>query len=66
MEDPVKRKALETMVKTYGQTPKQLFSAPLQPRSVKSEPSLVKDILALTKQTGPRKSLGIFHFSSSL
>ena len=27
-EDPVKRKALETMVKTYGQTPKQLFTRP--------------------------------------
>ena len=27
-EDPVKRKAMETMVKTYGQTPKMLFSNP--------------------------------------
>nr|CAB3263579.1 lysosomal-trafficking regulator-like [Phallusia mammillata] len=28
VEEPVKRRALETMVKTYGQTPKQLFTSP--------------------------------------
>ncbi|XP_071961754.1 lysosomal-trafficking regulator-like isoform X2 [Antedon mediterranea] len=28
MEDPLKRRALETMIKTYGQTPKQLFRQP--------------------------------------
>ncbi|KAL5007985.1 hypothetical protein ScPMuIL_013566 [Solemya velum] len=28
IEEPVKRKAMETMVKTYGQTPKQLFRTP--------------------------------------
>ncbi|KAI4900261.1 hypothetical protein NFI96_016679 [Prochilodus magdalenae] len=27
VEDPVQRRALETMIKTYGQTPKQLFNA---------------------------------------
>uniref|UniRef100_A0A673CN00 Lysosomal trafficking regulator n=1 Tax=Sphaeramia orbicularis TaxID=375764 RepID=A0A673CN00_9TELE len=27
VEDPVQRRALETMIKTYGQTPRQLFSA---------------------------------------
>lgn len=25
VEDPVQRRALETMIKTYGQTPRQLF-----------------------------------------
>uniref|UniRef100_H2ZF70 BEACH domain-containing protein n=1 Tax=Ciona savignyi TaxID=51511 RepID=H2ZF70_CIOSA len=34
VEDPVKRTALETMVKTYGQTPKMLFPTPHPPRSV--------------------------------
>lgn len=28
VQDPVKRHALRTMVKTYGQTPKQLFRNP--------------------------------------
>ncbi|XP_033121073.1 lysosomal-trafficking regulator-like isoform X2 [Anneissia japonica] len=28
IEDPLKRRALETMIKTYGQTPKQLFRQP--------------------------------------
>lgn len=27
VEDPVQRRALETMIKTYGQTPRQLFPA---------------------------------------
>ncbi|XP_024863409.2 lysosomal-trafficking regulator isoform X1 [Kryptolebias marmoratus] len=27
VEDPVQRRALETMIKTYGQTPRQIFSA---------------------------------------
>ncbi|XP_078398112.1 lysosomal-trafficking regulator isoform X2 [Cetorhinus maximus] len=27
VEDPVQRRALETMIKTYGQTPRQLFTA---------------------------------------
>ncbi|XP_061142005.1 lysosomal-trafficking regulator isoform X3 [Syngnathus typhle] len=27
VEDPVQRRALETMIKTYGQTPRQLFNA---------------------------------------
>ncbi|XP_078452661.1 lysosomal-trafficking regulator isoform X1 [Lampetra planeri] len=27
VEDPVQRRALETMIKTYGQTPRQLFSS---------------------------------------
>lgn len=27
VEDPVQRRALETMIKTYGQTPRQLFHA---------------------------------------
>ena len=31
-EDPVKRNALETMIKTYGQTPRQLFTAPHPPK----------------------------------
>lgn len=26
VEDPVQRRALETMIKTYGQTPRQLFN----------------------------------------
>ncbi|OCT80071.1 hypothetical protein XELAEV_180268896mg, partial [Xenopus laevis] len=25
VEDPVQRRALETMIKTYGQTPRQIF-----------------------------------------
>lgn len=28
VEDPVQRRALETMIKTYGQTPRQLFQTP--------------------------------------
>ena len=28
IEDPVRRNALRTMIRTYGQTPKMLFSAP--------------------------------------
>jgi hypothetical protein len=31
IQDPLKRKAMETMIKTYGQTPKQLFDAPHPP-----------------------------------
>lgn len=27
VEDPVQRRALETMIKTYGQTPRQLFQS---------------------------------------
>ena len=30
--DPVKRQALETMIKTYGQTPRQLFTQPHPPK----------------------------------
>ncbi|XP_077974826.1 lysosomal-trafficking regulator-like [Styela clava] len=37
VEDPVKRKALETMIKTYGQTPKQLFMSPHPPKNIKTE-----------------------------
>ena len=37
VDDPVKRKALETMVKTYGQTPKMLFSNPHPGRFVGDE-----------------------------
>ena len=36
VEDELKRVALETMVKTYGQTPKKLFSTPHPPRSAPS------------------------------
>ena len=28
IEDPVRRRAVKTMIKTYGQTPKQLFKGP--------------------------------------
>ncbi|PAA57784.1 hypothetical protein BOX15_Mlig029130g3 [Macrostomum lignano] len=31
IDDPVRRRAIETMIKTYGQTPKQLFRSPHQP-----------------------------------
>ncbi|XP_064622032.1 lysosomal-trafficking regulator-like isoform X2 [Lineus longissimus] len=31
IQDPLKRKAMETMIKTYGQTPKQLFDSPHSP-----------------------------------
>ncbi|XP_070578950.1 lysosomal-trafficking regulator-like isoform X2 [Ptychodera flava] len=33
IEDRVKRRAIETMIKTYGQTPKQLFSNPHSQRA---------------------------------
>lgn len=33
VEDELKRVALETMVKTYGQTPRKLFPAPHPPRT---------------------------------
>ena len=32
-DDPVKRNALETMIKTYGQTPRQLFTSSHPPKS---------------------------------
>ena len=38
IEDPVERIALKTMIKTYGQTPKQLFKNKHPPRSVYSSP----------------------------
>jgi len=37
VDDPVKRKALETMVKTYGQTPKKLFNNPHPSRACGDE-----------------------------
>ena len=30
--DPVRQKALKTMIETYGQTPQQLFKSPHSPR----------------------------------
>ena len=36
VKDPLKRQALETMVKTYGQTPKMLFTQPHPARTVTS------------------------------
>ena len=40
--DPVKRTALETMIKTYGQTPKQLFTSPHPHRTKADIESLKK------------------------
>lgn len=40
--DPVKRTALETMIKTYGQTPKQLFTSPHPHRAKADIESLKK------------------------
>lgn len=39
--DPVKRKALETMIKTYGQTPRQLFTHP-HPAKLKTDIERIK------------------------
>jgi len=39
VEDELKRVALETMVKTYGQTPRKLFSQPHPPRTSNSDSS---------------------------
>jgi len=39
--DPVKRKAFETMIKTYGQTPRQLFTNP-HPAKLKSDIEKIK------------------------
>ena len=41
-QDPVKRQALETMIKTYGQTPRQLFTQP-HPAKLKSTISVESD-----------------------
>ena len=40
--DPVKRNALETMIKTYGQTPRQLFTTP-HPAKLKSTVEIEKN-----------------------
>ena len=32
ISDPLKRRAVETMIRTYGQTPKQLFKTPHRSR----------------------------------
>ena len=40
--DPVKRKALETMIKTYGQTPRQLFIS-AHPHKLKSDVEKLKN-----------------------
>ncbi|XP_064599745.1 lysosomal-trafficking regulator-like [Liolophura sinensis] len=37
IKDPVRRYAMKTMIKTYGQTPKQLFMSPHPPKSSTSE-----------------------------
>ena len=42
IEEPVRRRAVETMIKTYGQTPKQLFQG-LHPCRMDNELSLLQD-----------------------
>ena len=37
IEDPVRRNAIKTMIKTYGQTPKQLFKSAHPSRTIESE-----------------------------
>ena len=37
IEDPVRRNALKTMIKTYGQTPKHLFKNPHQVKQVRQK-----------------------------
>uniref|UniRef100_A0A1I8IUV6 BEACH domain-containing protein n=1 Tax=Macrostomum lignano TaxID=282301 RepID=A0A1I8IUV6_9PLAT len=66
IDDPVRRRAIETMIKTYGQTPKQLFRSPHQP-PVGSGASLwpgargfrrsIWKLLRLTRLPGPPQML---------
>ena len=39
VEDPVQQRALETMIRTYGQTPRQLFTVPHPSRCLARSPS---------------------------
>ena len=40
MEEPVRQKALRTMIETYGQTPQQLFLTPHSPQVARKSPAL--------------------------
>ncbi|XP_069116272.1 lysosomal-trafficking regulator-like isoform X2 [Argopecten irradians] len=49
VKEPLKRQALRTMVKTYGQMPKQLFKQP-HPQQGQPQPGILKQLIG---QTGP-------------
>ncbi|KAK6183248.1 hypothetical protein SNE40_010762 [Patella caerulea] len=51
INDPLKRHAMLTMIKTYGQTPKQLFRAP-HVSLAKSNDSLLSQIFSPTSNNG--------------
>ncbi|XP_076817532.1 lysosomal-trafficking regulator-like isoform X1 [Clavelina lepadiformis] len=59
VDDPVKRTALETMVKTYGQTPKMLFTTPHPARFVDGEDGRHGD-LTTPHSRGKASSAGSF------
>ena len=43
--DPLKRRALQTMIETYGQTPRKLFNAPHVQRFSKIAVSPLSDMI---------------------
>ncbi|XP_078001240.1 lysosomal-trafficking regulator-like [Glandiceps talaboti] len=46
IDDPVKRRAMETMIKTYGQTPRQLFTHP-HPHRTHPESSMYPEVTGM-------------------
>ncbi|OWF37617.1 Lysosomal-trafficking regulator [Mizuhopecten yessoensis] len=53
VKEHLKRQALRTMVKTYGQMPKQLFKLP-HPQQGQAQPGILKQLIG---QTGPSHGL---------
>ncbi|XP_076318976.1 lysosomal-trafficking regulator mauve isoform X2 [Tachypleus tridentatus] len=51
-EDPVKRKALQTMIKTFGQMPRQLFNSPHPPIAPFGSEEIVHTRSALSEVQG--------------
>lgn len=43
IEDELARKAVKTMIRTHGQTPKQLFKNPHPSPPIKPRPASIKD-----------------------
>jgi hypothetical protein len=46
--DPVRQKALKTMIETYGQTPRQLFDYPHSPRVTRKAAALPAEYGSMT------------------
>ena len=71
--DPVRQKALKTMIEPYGQTPQQLFTLPHSPRpQCKPQPTPPGDggsmvsLTSFTSLTATRKFLDTDPYSASL